>query len=169
MTDNEQLIAQAREILAKAMNCSDLAQEGAWVARETVNGLPPNNYWAVTATRTPTAKGVAPFTVWKAHVNTPAMAGLLTFISTALPQLCDRLEAAEARALAAEASLEWKPDREAVAGIVDRGAWRDMEGRWEDDSRWLSEDHRKGCLGERQEYALSKADAILSLNAGKPS
>ena len=92
MTDNDQLISQARAIHAKAMNYSDLASEGAWTARETVNGLPPNNYWAVTATRTPTAKGVESFTVWKAHVNTPAVAALMTFVSTALPQLCDLIE-----------------------------------------------------------------------------
>jgi tetratricopeptide (TPR) repeat protein len=102
---DEQLIDQARALHAKAMNCSDLATEGVWVAHETVNGLPPNNYWAVTATRTPTTKGVEPFTVWKAHVNTPSMAGLLTFVSTGLPQLCDladRALAAEARATKAE-------------------------------------------------------------------
>jgi hypothetical protein len=104
MTDNEQLIAQAREIHAKAMNWSDMAHEGAWTAHETVNGLPPNNYWAVMATRTPTAKGVEPFRVWKAHVNTPAMAGLLTFVSTALPQLCDLVERLQAELAEAKAA-----------------------------------------------------------------
>lgn len=112
MTDSEQLIAQAREIYARAVNCSDLATEGAWVAHETVNGLPPNNYWAVTATRTPTAKGVDPFTVWKAHVNTPAMAGLLTFISTALPQLCDLAEIGLSPPTASPESAPIKPQDE---------------------------------------------------------
>lgn len=99
------LIEQARAAHAKAMNCSDLAQEGAWTAHETVNGLPQNNYWAVMATRTPTAKGVEPFKVWKAHVNTPAMAGLLTFVSTALPQLCDLVERLQAERSEAQAAL----------------------------------------------------------------
>ena len=112
MSSNEQLIDQARELHAKVMNCSDLASEGAWTAHETVNGLPPNNYWEVTAIRTPTTKGVAPFTVWKAHVKTPAMAVLLTFVSTGLPQLCDladRAQTAEARIKELEAlEGDWK-------------------------------------------------------------
>lgn len=53
--------------------------------------------------------------------------------------------------------------REAIARIIDRSAWSDLDGPWEADSRWLSEDHRARCLGERQGYALTKADNILAL------
>ena len=54
-------------------------------------------------------------------------------------------------------------DREAVARIIDAWAWKSMEGPWEADSRWLSEDHRRGVLTEWQGYALRKADAIIAL------
>ena len=59
------------------------------------------------------------------------------------------------------------PDRETVARVIDPETWAAMEGRWEDDAfgRWLSDEHRAGCLGERQGYALAKADAILALFA----
>ncbi len=89
VTGNGQLIAQARAIHAKAMNRSDLAEEGAWVAHEEVIDPPLHNYWHVTATRSPTKAGVEPYTVSKAITRDPSIAGLLTFISTALPQLCD--------------------------------------------------------------------------------
>lgn len=89
---DEQLIDQARQIHAKAMNCSDLAQEGQWGAAEDVIDPPAHNYWRVTALRSPTRKGVDPYTVTKALAYEPSVAGLLTFVSTALPQLCDLAE-----------------------------------------------------------------------------
>lgn len=92
MTDNEQLITQARAIYAKAMNCSDLADEGTWTATEDVLDPPLHNYWHVKAVRRPTRPGVEPYTVTKALTQAPGVAGLLTFVSTALPQLCDLVE-----------------------------------------------------------------------------
>lgn len=93
MTDADQLIAQARAIHAKAMNCSDFAEEGQWRASEDVIDPPLHNYWRVTAVRSPTMKGASPYPVTKALTQEPGVAGLLTFISTALPQLCDLVEA----------------------------------------------------------------------------
>ena len=133
-----QLIAQARELHTKAMNRSDLADEGAWIATPTVNGWPPNNYWQVTATRTPTKykDAAAPFTVSKALAKDPSVAALLTFVSTALPQLCDLAESAltpkkvyfEAADMP-DAALSTPPvgglDREAVAEAIHPGS----EGR----------------------------------------
>jgi hypothetical protein len=58
-------------------------------------------------------------------------------------------------------------DREAWARIIDPEAWRALEGPWQDDSRWVSEDHRKNCLAERQGYALAKADALLALPSSR--
>ncbi len=152
---DEQLIDQARALHAKAMNCSDLASEGAWVAHETVNGLPPNNYWAVTATRTPTAKGVDPFTEWKAHVKTPAMAGLLTFISTALPQLCDLAERALAAAPASPegAELGLKSANDSSPSLPDSlsggEGWRGIESAPRDGTKidiWVP---KRGRLADR--------------------
>lgn len=92
MTDGEQLIAQARAIHAKAMNCSDFADEGQWRAAEDVIDPPLHNYWRVTAIRAPHQKDVQPYPVTKALTQEPGVAGLLTFVSTALPQLCDLAE-----------------------------------------------------------------------------
>lgn len=92
MSDVEQLVMQAREIHAKAMNCSDFAEEGQWSAAEDVIDPPLHNYWRVTAIRRPHQKGVGPYPVVKALTQEPAVAGLLTFCSTALPQLCDLVQ-----------------------------------------------------------------------------
>ncbi len=96
MTDAEQLIAQAREIHAKAMNCSDFADEGQWRASEDVIDPPLHNYWRVTAFRAPRQKDVGAYPVTKALTQEPAVAGLLTFVSTALPQFCDLVERLQA-------------------------------------------------------------------------
>jgi hypothetical protein len=53
-------------------------------------------------------------------------------------------------------------ERERIARIISPSAWRDMEGPWEADSRWLDEDHRRRILTTDQGYALAKADAILA-------
>jgi hypothetical protein len=90
--DTKALIDQARELYAKAMNCSELASEGAWVAQEDIIDPPLNNYWHVAATRTPTRTGVPPYRVTKALTGAPSVAALLTFVSTALPKLCDLAE-----------------------------------------------------------------------------
>lgn len=114
MTDNEQLIAQARVIHAKAMNCSDFADEGQWRAAEDVIDPPLHNYWRVTAVRAPHQKGIEPYPVTKALTQEPGVAGLLTFVSTALPQLCDLVErlADQAReALAGEIAADERGDK----------------------------------------------------------
>lgn len=105
MNSEQQLVAQARDIHANAMNCSDLASEGAWVAHEDVVDPPLHNYWNVTATRTPSRHGVAPYSVSKAYTREPGVAFLLTFVSTALPQLCDIVDRLSTELADAKASL----------------------------------------------------------------
>jgi hypothetical protein len=121
MTDNEQLITQARAIHARAMNCSDFADEGQWRASEDVIDPPLHNYWRVTAVRAPHQKGVGPYPVTKALTQEPGVAGLLTFVSTGLPQLCDLVE---------RLSAERDAARQALAEIVQGcPGWREAARR----------------------------------------
>ena len=91
MDQDEQLIAQAREHHARATKAgSEIAFESGWVAREGWQEPPGNNYWSVTAQRCPTL--AEPYTVSKALTRDADVAGLLTFISTALPRLCELAE-----------------------------------------------------------------------------
>jgi len=148
VNDVEQLIAQARAIHAKAMNCSDFAEEGQWRAAEDVIDPPLHNYWRVTAVRAPYQKGVGPYPVTKALTQEPGVAGLLTFTSTALPQLCDlveRLTAVEAKR--ADETLE------VVAELYK--AWPDAED--------ISSDWPLGIIGSIEQIIAERNAAQAAL------
>lgn len=95
---DEQLVDQARKLHAEVMRSGDLATEGMWTARAGYYDPPPNNYVYVGAVRTPKLASAKPYGVFKAYTQDPAVAGLLTFASTALPQLCDLADRALAMA-----------------------------------------------------------------------
>lgn len=116
-----QLIYQAMELWRKAFRDDDLAAEGMVVADKGWADPPEGEYWTVRSTISPKAAGVAPYGHVKAYTRDPNVAALLTFISTALPQLCELRpdEKAEAQISALQALIAEKDSE--IARLKGRG------------------------------------------------
>lgn len=146
---DEQLIDQARDLYRKINRSDDLASEGMWTASHGWQEPPGHQYWSVTAVATPTRPNVKPYKVSKAITQDANVAALLTFMSTALPRLCDLAD----QALASPSDGE----RERIARIIDPEAWEE----------YLLEDGRvdqevASIFQDAYELSLAKADAILA-------